>query len=160
MTTRVKIKITDQSALRENIDALYEKCDQVTLAKWALQIAEHILDMAAIKDYTMDAVVDGFAVNERWQAGNASVHEVRQASFKIHQIARDCVSVVQKTALRVAGQAVASGHRKEHAMVASDYAIKAVGLLYADDMDAITAEREWQLNALKKLCDAKNENAL
>lgn len=160
MATRVKIRITDHSALRENIDVLYEKCDQVTVAKWALQIAKHILDMAAMDANTMDAVADGFAVNERWQVGNASVREVRQAGFKIHQIARESASTLKKTALRVAGQAVASGHRKEHAMVASDYAIKAIGLLNADDMHAIVAEREWQLSALKKLCDAENENAL
>jgi hypothetical protein len=160
MATRVKIRILDQSALRENIDALYEKCDQVTAAKWALQIARHSLDMAGVKEHAIDAIADGFAVNERWQAGNASVNEVRQAGFKIHQIARESASALMKTALRVAGQAVASGHRKEHAMVASDYAVKAVGLLYCDDMIAITAEREWQLNALRKLLDTENENAL
>lgn len=35
-------------------------------------------------------------------------------------------------------------------MVATDYDIKAVGLDSQDDMNRITAEREWQLRELKK----------
>ncbi|MCE5343353.1 MAG: hypothetical protein LLF96_07195 [Eubacteriales bacterium] len=149
MTTKVKIKIIDNSELREKIDELYEKINQVDLAKWSLRIAKHIFEIAEIDYHSIDAIVDGFAVNERWQTGNASIHEVRQASFKIHKIARECEAAIKKTAFRVAGQAVASGHRKEHAMVASDYAIKAIGLLYSNDRNAITSEREWQLNELK-----------
>jgi hypothetical protein len=37
-----------------------------------------------------------------------------------------------------------------HAMVATDYSIKAVGLDSQDDMRRITEEREWQLHELKK----------
>lgn len=35
-------------------------------------------------------------------------------------------------------------------MVASDYAIKTIGLISSNDIDAITFEREWQFNELKK----------
>ena len=35
---------------------------------------------------------------------------------------------------------VASGHMKEHAMIASDYAIKAIELIYFNDRGAITLE--------------------
>jgi hypothetical protein len=78
------------------------------------------------------------------------MHDVRQAGFKIHKIARECDSEIKKTALRVVGQAVGSGHMKEHAMVASDYAIKTIGLINSNNMEAITLEREWQLNEIKK----------
>ncbi|GGH18768.1 putative immunity protein [Paenibacillus segetis] len=37
-----------------------------------------------------------------------------------------------------------------HAMVASDYAIKAVGLDTQNDMTRITEEREWQLRELRQ----------
>jgi hypothetical protein len=150
MTTKVKIKIKDNSELREKIDELYEKISQVDLAKWSLLMAKHILDIADIDYNSIDAIVDGFMVNELWQTGNARMHDVRQAGFKIHKIARECESEIKKTAFRVTGQAVASGHMREHAMVASDYAIKTIGLINSNDIDAITFEREWQLNELKK----------
>lgn len=150
MPTKVKIKINDNSELRTKIDELYEKTSQADLAKWSLLMAEHILDIADIDYKSIDEIVDGFMVNELWQTGKARMHDVRQAGFKIHKIARECDSEIRKTALRAAGQAVASGHMREHAMIASDYAVKTIGLISSNNIEAITFEREWQLKELKK----------
>lgn len=150
MAPQVKIKIIDNRELRGQMVELYEKISQEDLAKWSLIMAKHILDIADIDYSSIDSIVDGFVVNELWQVGNARMHDVRQAGFRIHKIARECESEIKKTAFRVAGQAVASGHMREHAMVASDYAIKTIGLIHSNDIDAITFEREWQLNELKK----------
>jgi hypothetical protein len=40
---------------------------------------------------------------------------------------------------------------REHAMVASDYAIKTIGLIAKNDTKIITKERRWQLNELVRL---------
>ena len=150
MSTKVKIKIEDNSELRTKIDELYEKTNQVDLAKWSLLMAKHILDIVDIDYHSVEEIVNGFKVNELWQIGEARMHDVRQAGFKIHKLARDSDSDIKKTALRVVGQAVGSGHMREHAMVASDYTIKTINLISPNDFDAITKEREWQLNELKK----------
>ncbi|SIN90828.1 hypothetical protein SAMN05878443_0428 [Carnobacterium alterfunditum] len=151
MPTKPKIKIVDNNQLRVEIDELYEKMSQVNLAKWSLSIAKHILDIVGI-DYNLIAdVADGFQINELWQLDKAGMHDVRQAGFKIHKLARECDDEIQKTALRVAGQAVGSGHMREHAMVASDYAVKTIGLLNSNNINAVTREREWQLNELKRI---------
>lgn len=150
MPTKVKINIKDNSALRREIDELYENMDQISLARWSLSIAKHILQVVDIDYESIDEIVAGFNVNELWQNKKAGIHNVRQAGFKIHKIARACDSEIKKTALRVAGHAVGSGHMKEHAMVASDYAVKTIGLIYPKNMEAITLEREWQLNEIKK----------
>ena len=126
MSTKVKIKIKDNNELRKEIDELYENVDQIYLAKWSLSMAKHILQIIDIDYESIDEIVEGFKVNELWQVKKARMHDVRQAAFKIHKIARECDSEIKKTALRVAGQAVASGHMKEHAMVASDYAVKTI----------------------------------
>lgn len=151
MSTKTKIKIVDNNQLRAEIDELYEKMSQVNLAKWSLSIAKHILDIVGI-DYNLIAdIADGFQINELWQLDKAGMYDVRQAGFKIHKLARECDDEIRKTALRVAGQAVGSGHMREHSMVASDYAIKTIGLLNSNNINAITREREWQLNELKRL---------
>ncbi len=160
MPTKPKINIKDNSRLREKIDELYEKASQIDLAKWSLTVAKHILEFANIDYRSIDELVDGFKVNELWQIGKVRMHDVRQASFKIHRIARECDSEIKKTALRVAGQAVASGHMKEHAMVASDYAVKTIGLITSNDIAAITSEREWQLNELKIILQSMNSHII
>ena len=151
MATKVKIKIQDNSELRLKIDELYQETSEINVAKWSLLVAKHSLEMAGIDFYSLDEILNGFKVNELWQIGEARIHDVRQAGFKIHKLARESDSEITKTALRVAGQAVGTGHMKEHAMVASDYAIKLVNLIYPGDLKAISEERQWQLNQLKKL---------
>ncbi|WOO87737.1 hypothetical protein RZE82_02050 [Mollicutes bacterium LVI A0039] len=151
MATKAKIKIVDNNQLRTEIDELYKKTSQINLAKWSLSIAKHILDIVDIDYNAIDQITEGFHTNELWQLGNARMHEVRQAGFKIHKVARECDNEINIAAIRVVGHAVATGHMSEHAMVASDYAVKTIGLLSATDINAISGEREWQLQELKRI---------
>ena len=151
MPTKAKIKIVDNERLRNDIDRLYDEATQVDLAKWSIEIAKHILDTVDIDYNSIDEIVEGFRINKSWQTGRAGMHDVRQAGFKIHKLARECDNQIHTAALRVAGQAVANGHMREHAMVTADYAVKTIGLLTSNDVDAITRERAWQYNELKKI---------
>lgn len=149
MSTKVKIKINDIPELRVSLDAIYERKTQIQLAQWALNIAEHILSIVGY-DYEIDSVIqEGFAINRNWQVGATRMFDVRQAGFRIHQLAKACDNPAVQAALRVAGQAVGTGHMREHAMVASDYAIKVINLKYPDDINAVKVEREWQISTLR-----------
>lgn len=149
MATKVKIKIADDAVLRNVLDAEYEVSSQIKLCKYALLLATHILTMVGYPDIDNEVINEGYLTNQKWQEGNARMYDVRQAGFKIHEMAKACENIVMQTALRVAGQAVATGHMREHAMVASDYAIKVVNLLSPNDMDAVKRERKWQIEHLK-----------
>ncbi|OQA92471.1 MAG: hypothetical protein BWY26_00237 [Elusimicrobia bacterium ADurb.Bin231] len=153
MSTPIKLKIKDNSELRDKICSLYAMTDQISLAKWALSIAKRILCVSGIDYKNVDSLAEGFKVNELWQKGKAKIHDVRKAGFKIHKFARVCDSEIKKSAFRTAGQAVASGHMKEHAIIASDYAVKTIGLITKNDILSITEERKWQFNKLNKLKD-------
>jgi hypothetical protein len=150
MGTKVKIKIMDNQEIRNAIDALNDEIDQIILAKWSIQLVKHILESMEMDKETLDEIKKGFRLNEQWQLGKLGVHQVRQAAFAIHKLARESDDEVKKTVLRAVGHAIASGHVKEHAMVASDYAIKAIGLIHKNDEVSITSERQWQLMSLKK----------
>ncbi len=123
MTIR-KINLLDDDELRNRIDALYEIQPQITIAKWSLEIAKRSICICNICENSFPEVAEGFRINEMWQAGKARMHEVRQAGFAIHKVARAQTDELLTVTFRVIGQAVASGHMKEHGMVASDYAIK------------------------------------
>lgn len=150
MATKTKIKIIDNSSLRYEIDELYKQTSQINLSKWAIKCAKHVLTLTDYEKIDMTTIENGFKIIELWQIGNASVHEVRQAGFKIHEVARQCKSELVKNAIRTVGQAVGVGHMREHAMVCSDYAIKTIQLAFPEQMDKISQERQWQLNELKK----------
>lgn len=151
MPVKLKINIIDDSELRNALVSEYDLSSQIKLCKYALMLAAHILTMVNYQ-YMDNAVInEGFLIHQKWQEGKAGIHELRQVGFKIHKMAKACDDIVIQTALRVVGQAISTGHMKEHAIVASDYAIKVVNLLLPDDMNAIRQERIWQINHLKHL---------
>lgn len=147
--TRAKIKIVDDARLREELDREYETSSQVQLCRYALLLASQVLSMVNDPALDNDTVKEGFLINEQWQKGNAGVHDVRQVCFIIHQLAKTSEDMTVSTALRVAGHAAATAHMREHAMVASDYAVKVINLLYPDRMDMVETERLWQIKQLK-----------
>lgn len=149
--TVLKIKIMDDDSLRAELDARYEQTDQVTLAKWALLLAKHIMQLGKLDESQYPEITQAFAVNEQWQRGNARMHDVRQAGFMIHRIAKAQTTDLETTIFRVIGQAVGTGHMREHAMVASDYAIKVINLLSPDDLERVRAERQYQIDLLAKM---------
>lgn len=147
--SRPKIKIIDNSELREGVDKKSELLNHIDLAKWAISVAKHVLPYLEKEFPDNENIKNGIRVNELWQKGEATVHEVRLAGFKVHEIARKCKSETAKTAARTIGQAIGVGHMKGHAMVATDYAIKTINLAFHNDMCRITKEREWQLYELQ-----------
>lgn len=155
MATKVKIKIKDATLLREKLDVLYAQTSQILLAKWALRMAKHILTITGVEYENNQIIQQGFATNEAWQIGNARMYDVRQAGFKVHKLAKECSNELEKTTLRVAGQAIGTGHMREHAMVASDYAIKAINLIYPNDSKAAENERQWQIDELTRIMNER-----
>lgn len=149
MPTKLKLKIKDQIELRCKLDELYETATQEQIARWAINLAIHVLELAAPEFLENAVVVNGFWMSKQWQEGKVRIHDVRQASFKIHQLAKACEDEKMRIALRVVGQAVATGHMKEHGMVASDYAIKCINLTFPNRKEAVIDERMWQIQELK-----------
>ena len=135
------------------IDDEYEKSSQIKLCKYALLLATHILTTIKYNDMDNSIIKTGYAVNERRQKGNARMYDVRQAGFQIHQLAKNSQDSITQTALRVVGQAVATGHMREHAMVASDYAVKVINLRFPNDVNAVRQERLWQIETLNNIAD-------
>ena len=151
MPTKTKIKLKDNIELRTELDQIYENIEQVILAKWALSLAKHILRMASIEYTSIEEITNGFQTNELWQEGKARMFDVRQAGFKIHRLAKESDDPIKTAALRTAGQAIGTGHMREHAMVCSDYAIKTIELLSNGNIHQISEEREWQIEELKRI---------
>lgn len=154
MAARTKIKIVDNIELRKILDNEYEKSSQIKLCKYALLLATHILTMIDYDDMNNPIITNGYSVNQKWQKGTARMHDVRQAGFQIHQLVKNEQDIVIQTSLRVVGQAVATGHMREHAMVASDYTIKVINLLFPNDVNAVKQERLWQIETLNNIAES------
>ncbi len=147
--TKTKIRIMDDAKLREELDREYESSTKAQSCRYALMLARHILEMISCQEN--ETIKEGFLTDEKLLKGDESVGDVRKASLKIHRMARECEDPLVSAALRVCGHAVAAGHMKEHAMVASDYAVRVIDLLHPGKMDEVRKERLWQIDRLKEI---------
>ena len=140
-----KIRIDDDPVLRSRLEAKVSSSGDKVLALWAMGLAEHIASSIEDSDNVGEAislcseVVDGFI------DGSMDVGEIRRRGFAVHALAREADGAEQ-TAIRAIGQALSVCHMREHAMVASDYAVKVVNILNPGDLDAVSVERRWQLD--------------
>src|SRR5699024_8753387 len=130
MASKPKIKIADNVELRHEIEENTNFLSQVDLAKWAISVAKHVLPYLEKEFPDNEKIKNGFKINELWQKGGRTVHQVRQAGFKVHEVARECKSETAKAAARAVGQAVGVGHMRGHAMMATDYAVKVINLAF------------------------------
>ena len=155
MVSKPKIKIVDNIELRQEIVELIGFLNQIDLAKWAISIAKHTLPHLEKEFPDNEKIANGFKVNELWQKGEATVHQVREAGFKVHEVARECQQESSRAAARAVGQAVGVGHMRGHAIVAADYAIKTINVVFNNDLNKATEERKWQLQELNKYIQSK-----
>ena len=103
IVTKVKIKINDNSELREKLDLEYEPSSQIKMCKYVLLLATHTLDFVKYEDLQNPIITEGYSVNEALQRGKVGMHDVRQVGFKIHKLARESEDKIIQNALRVVG---------------------------------------------------------
>ncbi|MDR2813497.1 MAG: hypothetical protein LBB79_02415 [Prevotellaceae bacterium] len=142
-------KIDDIPALKDELITLGDGKTHREMSKYGLLLAEHILEVSKVERF--EAIDECFAVNERWQAGEVKFQDARNVAFKLHRLAREEKNPVREKALRVMGQVAATPHVKHHALVASEYAVKLINLMYPKNLDEVRREREMQIELMKSV---------
>lgn len=148
-----KIKIVDDTNLRNKIEEELEKLPQKLLAQWALNIATPYLDYldSHLKD---DPRINlGIETLEKRMERNIRAYDLRKVGFTVNELAKESKTNISKYSARSFAQAIATGHMRAHAMVSSDYAIKTVNTLTDNSLDASTKERKRQLKIIDELLD-------
>ena len=78
----------------------------MALCRHALQLAAYIMEIVGYDNPHNPAITAGFAINRQWQTGAARMHDVRQAGFAVHKLARQAPDELTTAVLRVVGQAI------------------------------------------------------
>jgi hypothetical protein len=69
----------------------------------------------------------------------------------MHTLAREEKDPVRVKVLRTMGQVAAVPHVKWHALIASDYAVTLINLMYPNNLDEVNKEREIQIELMKSV---------
>ncbi len=135
--------IDDIPSLKNNLIACGETKTHLQLSNYALLLAEHILKIGGLE---RSSVIDRcFSVIKRWKTGQASVRDALEIAGKINDLAREEKAPVKIKALRAMGQVAATPHVRWHPLIASEYAVVTINLLYPGDFEKVREERELQI---------------
>lgn len=142
-------KIDDIPELKEELIAVFESKSKNDISRYGLLLVEHVLILANVEP--CDAINECIEIIRRWQKGNATYQETRQASARIPDLARTEQDPVKAKVLRIVGQVSLIPHVKRHALIASDYAITLINLLYPKDLEEVRKERIFQIELMKSV---------
>lgn len=144
-------KIDDLPELKEKlIEAFDAKCQShIDISRYGLLLANHILELTNTQ--IDDAIEEVFAVNKKWQAGQVRFQAARNVAGMMHDLAREEEDPIKAKVYRVLGQVAAIPHVKRHALIASDYAITLINLMYPKDLEEVRKEREIQIELMKSV---------
>lgn len=144
-------KIDDIPELKEKlIEAFDAKChSHINISRYGLLLANHILELTNTP--MDDSIAEVFAINQKWQAGEVRFQAARDVAGMILDIAREEKDPVKVKVYRVLGQVAAIPHVKRHALIASDYAITLINVMYPKNMEEVRKERETQVALMESV---------
>ena len=147
-------KIDDTPDLRIELETIFHRKTHKELVRYCLLLGKHILELSNMEP--CGAIQESFAVNTKWlhgETGNgfARFQGARNAAGTLLKLARDEKDPVKEKVYRVMAQIANSPHIKNHALWASDYAVKLINTLYPHNMDAVQKEREAQIALMRSV---------
>jgi hypothetical protein len=142
-------KIDDIPDLKVRLIDISETKSHKQMSKYSLLLAEHILEISKVEKNS--DIAECFEINLKWQKGKVKFQDARNVAFKMHTLAREEKEPVRVKVLRVMGQVAAVPHVKWHALIASDYAITLINLMYPNNLDEVRKERDIQIELMKSI---------
>lgn len=146
---RIIKKIDDIPELKAELIAVFLTKSHKDISRYSLLLAQHILELSQVQP--SDAINECFEINRKWQEGKAKFQEARQVAFMIHRLAREEKDPIKVKVLRVMGQVAATPHVKRHALIASDYAITLINLMFPTNMEEVRKERNTQIALMQSV---------
>jgi hypothetical protein len=124
------------------------------MVKYGLLLGQHILDMTNTEPCS--EIMECFEINKKWLNGEtgkgfAKFQIARNAADKLLDLARDEKDPIKEKIYRIMAQIANTPHVKDHALWASDYAIKLINKIYPNNFDEIRKEREIQIGLMKSV---------
>jgi len=142
-------KIHDIPDLKQELIEVFESKSKMDISRYGISLVEHIISLTDVQ--VCDEIKQCIEVSRRWQEGEASYKETRQAAALIPDLARAEKDPVKAKVLRIVGQVTLIPHVKRHALIASDYAITLINLMYPSNLEEVKKERKIQIELMKSI---------
>jgi len=142
-------KIDDIPELKDELIVVFESKSKKDISRYGLLLVQHVLSLTNVQP--CDAINECIDISRKWQEGKATYQETRQAAAMMPDLARAEKDPVKDKVLRVVGQVTLIPHVKRHALIASEYAITLINLMYPKNLEEVRKERKIQIELMKRV---------
>jgi hypothetical protein len=147
-------KIDDILDLRIELENICNSKGHKEMVNYGLLLGHHILIMTNTEP--CDEILESFEINKKWLNGEtgkgfAKFQIARNAAGKLLGLARNEKDPIKEKMYRVIAQIANTPHVKNHALWASDYAVKLINTMYPNNFDEVKKERETQIELMKSV---------
>lgn len=142
-------KIDDIPELKDELIAVFETKSKNDISRYGLLLIQHVLSLTNMQP--SDVINECIDISRKWQEGKATYKETRQAAALIPNLAREERNPIKAKVLRIMGQVSLIPHVKRHALIASEYAITLINLMYPKDIEEVRKERLVQIELMKSV---------
>ncbi len=142
-------KIDDIPELKNELITCSETKTHLQMSEYALLLAGHVMAICEIGHH--EVMTECFAVIRKWQNREVRFQDALDVAGRINCLAREEKDPVRAKALRAMGQIAATPHVRWHPLVASEYAVVMINLLYPENLEKVKEERELQIALMKSI---------
>jgi hypothetical protein len=147
-------KIDDIPEMRIELENIFSGKSHKEMVAYCLLLGEHILEITGMEPD--DEIIESFEINKKWLNGEtgkgfAKFQIARDVAGKLLRSARNEKDPIKQKVYRVMAQIANSPHVKNHALWASDYAVKLINTMYPDNFDEVKKERRIQIELMKSV---------
>jgi hypothetical protein len=147
-------KIDDIPDLRIELQNVFDSKDHEAMVKYSVLLGQHILKITNTEP--CDEIKDSFNIIIKWQNGEtgkgfAKFQVARDVAGKLLKLAHDEKDPIKEKVYRVMAQVTNTPHVKNHALWASDYAIKLINKMYPNNFDEVK-EGKRNTNRINEKC--------
>ncbi|MDR1399120.1 MAG: hypothetical protein LBJ41_04280 [Treponema sp.] len=147
-------KIDDIPELRIELEHIFDRKSHKEMVRYCLLLGQHILNITNIEP--CNEIIESFEINKKWLNGETGkgftkFQIARNAAGKLLHLAREEKDPIKQKMYRVMAQIANSPHVKNHALWASDYAVKLINTMYPNNFDEVKKEREIQIALMKSV---------
>lgn len=142
-------KIDDIPELKEELITVFESKSKMDISHYGILLVQHVLNLTSVEK--CDVINQCIDITRKWQSGEASYQETRQAATMIPDLARTEKDPVKAKVFKILGQVTLIPHVKRHALIASEYAITLINLMYPKNLEEVRKERNIQIELMKSV---------
>lgn len=146
-------KISDDKALRGVFILLFDQADHTTLVEFGIRYAHHLIEFYHFPVHPL--FTEAFEAMRQWQNHQSNYHRARKLAGEMQDLARTEPDPLTARFYRTIAQAAAIPHVKFHGLWLTDFGISLINRRFPNDLEAITQERQVQIDLLKNLIEDK-----